>query len=208
CFMHELALAAGRDHVEFLIDAVQRDVPELAPSRNLNFSPARAVSVIKLAAEKAGWGKSLPKGRGLGLAWCYSHAGHAAQAVELSVDANKRITIHRVVVAADVGQVVELAGAESQAQGACVDAFSMAMGQQINIENGRIREQNFGAYPILRLPFAPAAVEVYFVDSGFPPTGMGEPALPAMAPAVANAIFVATGERIRAMPFSKLGYGV
>ncbi|MCL2658143.1 MAG: molybdopterin-dependent oxidoreductase [Betaproteobacteria bacterium] len=208
-FMHELALAAGRDHVEFLIDAVRREVPELAPkSKDVNFDPERAVGVIKLCAEKTGWGKSLPKGRGLGLAWCYSHAGHAAQAVELSVDANKRITIHRVVVAVDVGQVVELAGAESQAQGACVDAFSMALAQQINIENGRVREHNFGAYPILRIPFAPAAVEVYFVESDFPPTGMGEPALPAMAPAIANAIFAATGERLRAMPFSRFGYRV
>ncbi|MCL2524318.1 MAG: molybdopterin-dependent oxidoreductase [Betaproteobacteria bacterium] len=208
CFMHELALAAGRDHVEFLLDAVRREVPELAPPKDSNFDPARAAGVIKLCAEKAGWGKTLPKGRGLGLAWCYAHAGHVAQAVELSVDANKRITIHRVVVAADVGQVVERAGAESQAQGACVDAFSMALAQQINIENGRVREQNFGAYPILRMPFAPAIVEVYFVESNFPPTGMGEPALPAMAPAVANAIFAATGERVRAMPFSRLGYRV
>ena len=208
-FMHELSTAAGRDHVEFLIDAVQRDVPELAPqNKDVNFSPARAAGVIKLCAEKAGWGKSLPKGRGLGLAWSYAHAGHVAQAVELSVDANKKVTLHRVVVVADIGQVVELAGAESQAQGACVDALSVAMAQQITLENGRVKEQNFGAYPILRLPFAPAAIEVYFVESNFPPTGMGEPAFPAMAPAMANAIFAATGERVRAMPFSRLGYRV
>jgi isoquinoline 1-oxidoreductase beta subunit len=209
CFMHELALAAGRDHVEFLIDAVLRDVPELAPrSQAVNFDPARAAGVIRLCADKAGWGRSLPKGRGLGLAWCYSHAGHAAQAVELSVDAHKRIVIHRVVVAVDIGQVIDLAGAESQAQGACVDGFSMALAQQIHIENGRVQEQNFDTYPILRLPFAPGSVETHFVPSDFPPTGMGEPALPAMAPAVANAIFAATGERLRAMPFSRFGYRV
>jgi len=208
-FMHELSTAARRDHVEFLIDAVQRDVPELAPkSKDVNFSPARAVGVIKLCAERAGWGKPLPTRHALGLAWCYSHAGHAAQAVELSVDANKRITIHRVVVVADVGQVVDRAGAESQAQGACVDAFSMALAQQITIEHGRVQEQNFGAYPILRMPFAPGVIEVYFMESDFPPTGMGEPALPAMAPAIANAIFAATGERLRAMPFSRWGYRV
>ncbi|MDR1996050.1 molybdopterin cofactor-binding domain-containing protein [Azonexus sp.] len=207
CFMHELALAAGRDHVEFLIDAVNRDVPELAPKNSqINFSPARAASVIKLCAAKAGWGKKLPKGRGLGLAWCYSHAGHAAQAVELSVDANKKITIHRVVVAVDIGLVVDVAGAEAQAQGACIDALSVAMAQQIHIEDGRIRQQNYNAYPILRLPLAPSVIEAYFVDSGFPPTGMGEPALPAMAPAVANAIFAATGERLRVMPFNQFGY--
>jgi isoquinoline 1-oxidoreductase beta subunit len=206
-FMHELSCAAGRDHVQFLIDAVNREVPELAPkSREVNFDPARATAVIKLCAEKAGWGKSLPKGRGLGLAWCYSHAGHAAQAVELSVGEHKRITIHRVVVAVDVGQVVERSGAESQAEGSCVDAFSMALGQQIHIDDGRVRERNFDAYPLLRIPFAPEVVETYFVQSGFAPTGMGEPAFPAMAPAMANAIFAATGERLRAMPFSRYGY--
>jgi len=206
-FMHELSLAAGRDHVEFLIDAVTRDVPQLAPDpKRVNFSPARAAGVIKLCAEKAGWGKKLPQGRGLGLAWCYSHAGHAAQAVELSVDANKRITVHRVVVVVDIGPIINLAGAESQAQGACIDAFSMAMTQQIHIEQGRIREVNFHDYPLLRIPLAPRFIEVYFIQSDFPPTGMGEPALPAMAPAVANAIFAATGERLRAMPFSSFGY--
>jgi isoquinoline 1-oxidoreductase beta subunit len=208
-FMHELSVAAGRDHVEFLIEAVTRDVPALAPKDpSVNFSPARAAAVIKLCAEKAGWGKSLPKERGMGLAWCYSHAGHAAQAVELSVDADKRITVHRVVVAVDIGQVVDLAGAEAQAQGASIDGFSTALGQQARIENGRVIEQNFDSYPLLRIPFAPTVIETYFVDSGFPPTGMGEPAFPAMAPAMANAIFAATGQRLRAMPFSQFGYRV
>lgn len=208
-FMHELSLAAGRDHVQFLIDAVNRDVPDLVPKNpKVNFSPARATGVIKLCAEKAGWGKKLPKGSGLGIAWCYSHAGHVAQAVELSVDAKKRITIHRVVVAADIGPVVDMAGAESQAQGATVDGFSTALGLQLRIENGVIQEQNYNAYPILRIPFTPSIVEAYFIQSDFSPTGMGEPAIPAMAPATANAIFAATGERLRAMPFRNFGYSV
>jgi isoquinoline 1-oxidoreductase beta subunit len=101
-----------------------------------------------------------------------------------------------------------MAGAEAQAQGASVDGFSTAMGLELHIENGRIRERNFDAYPILRFPFAPGIVEAYFIQSEFSPTGMGEPALPAMAPAVANAIFAATGERLRAMPFSTSGYKV
>ena len=209
-FMHELSLAAGKDHVQFLIDAVNRNVPELAPKdpKKVNFSPARATGVIKMCAEKAGWGKKLPKGSGLGLAWCYSHSGHVAQAVEISVDAKKRITIHRVVVVADIGPVVDMAGAESQAQGASVDGFSTAMGLHIDIENGRIQQQNYNAYPILRIPFAPKMIEAHFIQSDFPPTGMGEPALPAMAGALGNAIFAATGERLRAMPFKKFGYTV
>jgi isoquinoline 1-oxidoreductase beta subunit len=208
-FMHELALASGKDHVDFLIDAVKRDVPELAPtSKKVNFSPKRASDVIGMCADKIGWGKTQPKGSGIGLAWCYSHAGHAAQAVEITVDDRKRIKIHRIVAVLDVGPIIDLSGAEAQGQGASTDAISTAMGLEINIENGRIREQNYNSYPTLRLPFAPMAIDVFFIQSDNPPTGLGEPALPAMAPALGNAIFAATGERLRSMPFRKLGYAL
>jgi isoquinoline 1-oxidoreductase beta subunit len=208
-FTHELSLASGRDHVQFLLDAVSRKVPELAPkAKNINFSPARASGVIKLCAEKAGWGKTLPQGSAMGLAWCWSHAGHTAQAVEISVDTIKRIKIHRIVAVIDVGPIIDMAGSEAQAQGASTDALSTAMGLQIHIENGRIQEQNYNDYPILRIPFAPMAIDVHFIQSDNPPTGLGEPAFPALAPALCNAIFTATGERVRTLPLRNHGYSI
>jgi isoquinoline 1-oxidoreductase beta subunit len=101
-----------------------------------------------------------------------------------------------------------MAGSEAQAQGASTDALSTAMGLKINIVNGRIQEQNYNAYPILRMPFAPMTIDPYFIQSDNPPTGMGEPAFPALAPALGNAIFTATGKRIRRLPLRDLGYSL
>lgn len=208
-FMHELSSAAGRDHVQFLLDVVNRDVPELKikPGPNINFDKDRAAGVIKLCAEKAGWGKKRPKGTGLGLAWAFSYGGHVAEAVELSVDDKKHITVHKIIVVADVGPVINLSGAENQAQGGAIDGLSTAMGLEISMEEGRVQQANFGNYPVLRIRSAPP-VEVHFIQSDFRPTGLGEPGLPPLAGALGNAIFAATGVRVRSMPLRKLGYTI
>src|SRR5690606_20819739 len=159
----------------------------------------RATAVIKLAAEKAGWGRQLPPGRGLGLAFHFSHQGHFAEVAEVSVDANKKVTVHKVWVAGDIGPIVNMSGAENQAQGSVIDGLSTAMGLQITFEKGRVEQQNFDRYPILRISKAPE-VEVHFIQSDNSPTGIGEPALPPAAPAICNAIYAATGHRVRTLP--------
>jgi isoquinoline 1-oxidoreductase beta subunit len=126
---------------------------------------------------------------------------------DVSVDANRKLRVHKVWVVGDIGPIVNLSGAENQAQGSVVDGFSTAMGLQITFENGRVRETNFDRYPIVRIDKAPE-VEVEFLKTDYPPTGVGEPALPPAAPAIANAIFAATGHRIRTLPFTAEGFSI
>lgn len=213
-FLHELSLAAGRDHVEFLQEWFARPLapapaggPGPAPDPSRSFNPARASAVLKLAAEKAGWGRKLPAGSGLGIAFSCAYGGHVAEAVELSVDAKKHITVHKITVVADIGPIVNMSGAENQAQGGAIDALSTAMGLEIAVEQGRIQQANFGNYPILRMRSAPP-VDVAFIQADFRPSGLGEPCVPALAAALGNAVFMATGERVRTMPFKRAGYTI
>ncbi|MGH8189435.1 MAG: molybdopterin cofactor-binding domain-containing protein, partial [Steroidobacteraceae bacterium] len=165
-FLHECAVAANRDHLQFLLD-LMGEPRWLPPGNEFSLNTGRAAGVIRLAAEKAGWGKPLPKGRGLGLAFHFSHAGHFAEVAEVSVDANRKLTLHRVTVAGDIGPIVNLSGAENQVEGSIVDGYSTALGLQISIENGRVQETNFDRYPLLRIANAPQ-VDVHFIQSDFP----------------------------------------
>tara|TARA_Y100000385_G_scaffold52545_1_gene49725 strand:+ start:3434 stop:5647 length:2214 start_codon:yes stop_codon:yes gene_type:complete len=203
-FLCELAASAGRDYRDFLIDLLGEDKWFNDGDRNA-LNTARAKSVINAACTSAGWGRALPKGRGLGLAFFFSHAGHVAEVAEVSVDADKRLTVHDVWVAADVGQVINLSGVENQVEGSVVDGLSAIARQRITIRDGRIQETNFDTYPLLRLPQAPR-VHVQMMASGHSPTGAGEPALPPLAPAVGNAVYAACGERVRELPFSNAGF--
>ena len=160
-----------------------------------------------MCAEKSGWGKKLAAGSGMGIAFSCAYGGHVAEAVELSVSKDKKITVHRVTVVADVGPVINMSSAENQAQGAALDGLSTAMGLEVAIEKGRITQANFDDYPLMKMKSAPQ-VDAYFIQSDFRPSGLGEPALPPLAPALGNAIFVATGERVRSMPFKRAGYSI
>jgi len=204
-FLHEVAVAAGRDHVEFLVELFGRKSGTGAPPvRGLD--PDRAIGVIKLAAEKAGWGKRLPKGHHHGLAFYYSHLGHIAEVAEVSVDASKKVTVHRVTVAADVGPVINLSAAENQCEGSVVDAVG-TMALEVTIEGGAAQQTNFDRYPLPRMAVTPK-VDVHFVQSEASPTGLGEPVFPPVVPAICNAIHAATGHRIRTLPITKEGFSI
>ena len=205
-FVHELAVAAGRDHLEVLLE-VLGEPRWLEPGNAWALHTGRAAGVVRLAAERAGWGRTMPEGRGLGLAFYFSHAGHIAEVADVSVDADRRIKVHRVTVAADVGPIVNLSGAENQLQGSVIDGLSTMVDLSVTFENGRVQQANFDRYPMLRMPGTPE-VDIHFVKSGFAPTGLGEPALPPLAPAVCNAIFAACGHRIRSLPISEEGFSI
>jgi len=205
-FIAEMAAAANRDHLEFLLE-VMGEPRWFEPGNTRSLNTGRAAGVIKLAAEKAGWGRKLPAGRGLGLSFHFSHAGHVAEVAEVSVDSNKKITVHKLTAAVDIGPIINRSGAISQVEGAMVDGLSTMLGLAITMENGRIEQTNFHNYRPLRIKHTPQ-MEVHFVESDNDPTGIGEPALPPLAAAVGNAIFAATGNRVRTMPLTEEGYTV
>jgi isoquinoline 1-oxidoreductase beta subunit len=210
-FVDELAVAAGRDPLQFRLDLLAATpmpkattAPDGGPSTELN--PQRAAALLRLVAEKAGWGKKFPAGQGAGIAFHFCHLGYAAHVVEVTVSAGGAVRVDRVVTALDVGrQIVNLSGAENQVQGSIIDALSAAMNQQCTLEHGRMAEGNFDDYALLRMPAAPKKIEIHYLRSDYHPTGIGEPPLPPLAPAVANAIFAATGRRLRQMPWSRAG---
>jgi isoquinoline 1-oxidoreductase subunit beta len=199
-FIDELAHAAGKDPLAFQLDMLEGK-PVMDRVRG-KYEPKRAQAVLRLVAEKANWaGRSkLPKRTAMGIAQWWSHLGYFAEVVQVTVATNGTPKVDKVWVAGDIGsQIVNPLNAVNQVQGSVIDGISVALYQKITIEKGAVVEGNFDTYPLIRMSEAPP-VEVHFIKSDNPPTGLGEPSLPPVAPALCNAIFAATGVRLRSQP--------
>jgi isoquinoline 1-oxidoreductase beta subunit len=199
-FVDELAHAAGRDPLAFTRDLLA-SVP--APGGGgRGFDPAKMRAVLDRATEKAGWGKSRPRGEGQGLAITHTNNAYVAIVADVSVSREGQLAIRKLTAVVDCGMLINLSSAESQVQGAMLDGIGAAWFQKITIERGAVAQTNFSDYPMLRMNHVPPVVDVEFIRSDAPPTGLGEPGLPAAAPAVCNAIYAATGIRVRTLPIA------
>jgi isoquinoline 1-oxidoreductase beta subunit len=195
-FIDELAVAAGKDPLKYRLQLLAKD-QDLAYF-STTWHTARMRGVLQLAAEKSGWDKPLPAGRYRGVACFGCFASYMAEVVEISMDKDQP-RVHRVVAAVDCGQIVNPAILEQQIQGGIVYGLGNALRAKITIEKGRVVQGNFDDYAPLRMEETPT-VEVYAVPSQETPTGIGEPSVPPVAPALCNAIYAATKKRIRALP--------
>ena len=198
-FIDELAHAAGKDPLQFQIDLLGKD--EMLAGRGDGFNTARARGVLEQVRAVSGWGqRTLPARSGLGVAVYYSHLGYFAEVVEAAVANDGQVKVNKVWAVGDIGsQVINPTAAENMAQGGVLDGLSEALNQRITIQNGRVVQGNFDTFRLMRMSQS-APVEVHFLKTDNSPTGLGEPPLPPAMPALCNAIFAATGKRIRSLP--------
>jgi len=196
-FFDEVALAAGRDPLEFRLDLLSRTFGDT------QLDPQRASDTLRLAAEKAGWGKrELGPNRSLGIAFHYDHLGHVSHVAEVVAEGSA-IRVDKVFSAVDIGPIINLSGAKNQVEGCVVDALSTAQ-LEVTFANGAAQQSNFSDYELLRIGQAPE-IECHFIQSDNPPSGLGEPPIAPATPAITNAVYGATGKRIRELPFSRSG---
>ncbi|MFI5227439.1 MAG: molybdopterin cofactor-binding domain-containing protein [Gemmatimonadales bacterium] len=197
-FVDELAHAAGRDSLAFTLDLLAA-----APAATgRGFDPAKMKTVLERATEKAGWGKSRPRGEGQGFAITHTNNAYVAIVADVTVSREGELAIKKLTAVVDAGTIINLSAAENQLQGAMLDGISAAWFQKLTIERGAAAQANFSDYRMLRMNHSPQVVDVEFIKSVAPPTGLGEPGLPAAAPALCNAIFAATGIRVRTLPIA------
>jgi isoquinoline 1-oxidoreductase beta subunit len=214
-FADELAHAAGRDPKDYLLELIGPprlvdlkaqgvDYPNMGPIETYPVDTARLRKVIELVADKSGWGKRrLPKGHALGIAAHRSFLSYVATVVEVEVSPAGKISIPRVDTAVDAGMIVSPDRVRSQFEGAAVFGASLALMGEITATAGKIDQSNFNNYPVVRMNEAPLETHVYIVETDAPPAGVGEPGVPPFAPALCNAIFAATGKRIRELPIGR-----
>lgn len=207
-FIDELAVAAGKDPLQFRLDLLAQEQPAPAPTGNgpqpVLFDGARMRGVLEMVRDVSGWGKTqLPKGTGMGVAFHFSHRGYFAEVVQATVSKAGVLKVDKVWAVGDVGSdIINPSGAEAQVQGSVLDGIAQALAQEITFENGATVQSNFSNFRLLRHNQVPP-VEVHWKKTTFAPTGIGEPALPPVVPALVNAIHAATGKRIRSLPLSK-----
>ncbi|MEX2234224.1 MAG: molybdopterin cofactor-binding domain-containing protein, partial [Cyclobacteriaceae bacterium] len=194
-FLDEVAFAAKKDPVKFRLDLLDR--AKQSPVGEIKYDIDRMKGVIQLAAEKSGWGTK--KNVHQGFSVYFSHRSYVAQVAEIEMKKNNPV-LKKIYAVSDCGIVVNMSGAKQQVTGGIVDGFGHAMFGKLTFKDGVPEQQNFNSYRLIRMKEVPE-VEVHFVDNGIDPTGLGEPALPPTGGAVANAIFKATGKRLRKQPF-------
>jgi isoquinoline 1-oxidoreductase subunit beta len=210
CFVDELAHAAGRDPYEFRMSLLREDrkLPWIIwPDESYPLETRRFRMVLQMAAEKSGWGKALPAGQGRGIACCCSFRSYIAHVAEVSVEKDGTVHVRRVVSAVDCGIAVNPDGVRAMTEGAINFALTPVLNGEITIKDGAVEQGNFDSYQVLRMSDAPD-VEVHIVPSNGAPGGMGETGVPPLAPAVANAVFAATGKRVRRLPIDPASLAV
>ncbi len=213
CFIAELAHRAGKDHRQFALDLIgparKIDPGTLADTWNYSESPerypydtGRLRGVIEAACKGADWGRRLPEGHGLGLAFCYSFMSYTATVVEVAVDDKGDVRVVAVDMALDCGPQIKPERIRAQMEGGAVMGLSLALMSEISFEKGRVKQSNFHDYEVLRHHASPRVIRTHLVndDHDLPPGGVGEPPVPPVAPALCNAIFAATGKRVRSLP--------
>ena len=217
CFIDELAHRAGKDPQAFALDLIgparQIDPGTMADTWNYTESPerypydtGRLRGVIEAACKGAGWGRTLPKGHGLGLAFCYSFMSYTATVVEVAVDDKGEVRVVAVDMAMDCGPQINPERIRAQMEGGAIMGLGLALTSEITFEKGRVKQSNFHDYEVLRHNASPRVIRTHLVndDHALPPGGVGEPPVPPVAPALCNAIFAATGKRIRSLPVRKV----